>query len=160
LAFTSPELVGRLPIFGTRSLAGVALPALTRAPWLLSIYLHPGIVDMTQARELIRTVENPNRFVNRDIATWICHGDPIIGGINIAEALPDVTLPLLTVIANADGIVPRATTIWPHEVIGSARKDVLEVGSEEQPIAHADMFVSDLAPDLVFKPLGDWLDGP
>lgn len=159
LAFRSPELVGQVRIFGTRRMASVALPALKHAPWLLSIYLHPDIVDMTQARQLIRTVENPNRFVNRDIAAWIKHGDPIFGGVNVAEALPGVTLPLLTVIANADGIVPRETTSWPHQVIGSARKDVLEVGTESEPIAHADMFVSHNARDILFKPLADWLEG-
>jgi len=157
LAFTSPRLVGLLPIRGTRHMAGVALPALTRAPWLLSIYLHPGIVDMSQARQLIKTVENPNRHVNEDIARWIKKKDPIIDGKNVSELIASVRNPLLTVIANADGIVPRRTVIWPHEHVGSSRKDVLEVGSAELPIAHADMFVSDHAPELVFEPLADWL---
>jgi len=159
LAFTSPKLVGMLPIRGTRHMASVALPALKRAPRLLSVYLHPGIVDMSQARQLIRTVENPNRFVNQDIARWIKLGDPIIGGRNVAEGLRDVQLPLLTVIANADGIVPRDTTIWPHENMGGEHRDVLEVGTSSLPVAHADMFVSDHAPELVFNPLGDWLEG-
>ncbi len=158
MAFLSPTLVGHLRIRGTRHLARVALPALQRVPWLLSVYLHPDSVDMSQASQLIRTVENPNRFVNRDIAKWIKEKDLIVDGINVSEGLRDVTLPLLTVIANGDGIVPRETTRWPHEHIGSVRKDVIEVGTPSQPIAHADMFVSDQAPDWVFRPLGDWLD--
>jgi pimeloyl-ACP methyl ester carboxylesterase len=157
IAFTSPRLVGMLPIRGARQLAKVALPALQRVPKLLSIYLHPESVDMSQATQLTRTVENPNRHVNRDIAEWIKHGDPIIRGRNVAEGLKNIRLPLLTMIANADGIVPRDTTIWPHDNIGSSRKDVIEVGTPSLPIAHADMFVSDQAAEVVFKPLGDWL---
>lgn len=156
-AFSSPALVGKLPIIGTRRLASLALPLLSRAPWLLSIYLHPGIVDMTQAAQLIRTVENPNRHVNKDIAQWIKHRDLLIDGKNVCEGLRSVTNPLLTVLASADGIVPRETAMWPHLNIGAERRDLLEVGSYAVPIAHADMFVSDHAPELVFKPLADWL---
>ena len=157
-AFTSPRLLGMLPIRGTRHLASVALPALTRAPWLLSVYLHPGIVDMSQARQLIKTVENPNRHVNRDIARWVKDRDLVIDGKNVSEHMAALRNPLLTVIANADGIVPRKTVVWPHEHIGSSRRDLLEVGSATLPIAHADMFVSDHAPKLVFEPLADWLE--
>jgi len=156
-AFASPELVGKIPIVGTRRLARVALPMLSRVPWLLSVYLHPDIVDMSQATQLIRTVENPNRHVNRDIARWIKDRDLFIDGKNVCEGIASVTHPLLTVIANADGIVPRETALWPHLNIGSERRDLLEVGSYTVQIAHADMFVSDHAPDLVFRPLADWL---
>ncbi len=158
-AFASPELVGKLPILGTRRLASAALPLLSRAPWLLSIYLHPQIVDMSQAEQLVRTVENPNRHVNKDIARWIKSGDLFVDGKNVSEGLRAVKNPLLTVIANADGIVPRETAIWPHLNIGSERRDMLEVGTYSLPIAHADMFVSDHAPELVFQPLADWLVG-
>ncbi len=157
LAFKSPKLVGALPIRGTRKIARVALPALERVPWLLSTYLHPDIVDMSQAGSLVQTVENPNRYVNKDIARWIKRGDLFIGGQNISEGLRKVQLPLLTIIANADGIVPRETNLWPHEHIGSAKKNILEVGSDSMRIAHADMFISDQAPELVFHPLADWL---
>lgn len=156
-AFASPELVGKLPISGTRKLARVALPLLSRVPRLLSIYLHPEIVDMSHASQLVRTVENPNRHVNKDIARWIKRGDLFVDGKNVCEGLQSVTNPLLTVIASADGIVPRETALWPHLNIGSERRDLLEVGSYSVPIAHADMFVSDHAPELVFKPLADWL---
>ena len=156
-AFASPRVLGAIPFRGSRHLARVALPVLRRVPWLLSLYLHPGVVDMSQAAELTRTVENPNRHVNADIARWMKLGDPVIGGRNIAEGIKSIHLPLLTVVANADGIVPRETTLWPHENIASKCKHVLEVGTRSVPIAHADMFVSDPAPDLVFKPLGDWL---
>jgi pimeloyl-ACP methyl ester carboxylesterase len=156
-AFASPELLGLVPIPGTRALASVALPALKHVPWLLSFYLHPGIVDMSHAGTLIRTVENPSRHINRDIARWVIRKDLIVDGVNVCEGLRSVDNPLLTVIANADGIVPRETTLWPHLNIGSRRRDLLEVGTYSLPIAHADMFVSDHARNLVFNPLADWL---
>ena len=122
---------------GTRGLARVALPALRRVPWLLSLYLHPSHIDMSRAGELSRTVENPNRHINADIARWMNLRDPMIGGRNIAEELKNIRLPLLTMVANADGIVPRATTLWPHETIGSPQKKVVEVGTDDEPMAHA-----------------------
>lgn len=157
LAFASPELLGVLPIKGARQLAGFALPMLSKVPKLLSVYIHPEIVDMKHAPTLVRTVENPNRHVNRDLARWIKNRDLIVDGKNVCEAVKTLTNPLLTVIASADGIVPRETVIWPHENIKSERRDILEVGTAAVPIAHADMFISDLAPDLVFRPLADWL---
>ncbi len=157
VAFASPRVVEALPFRGTRHLARVALPALRRVPWLLSLYLHPSHIDMSRAGELSRTVENPNRHINADIARWMNLRDPMIGGRNIAEELKNIRLPLLTMVANADGIVPRATTLWPHETIGSPQKKVVEVGTDDEPMAHADMFIHDRAPERVFNPLGDWL---
>lgn len=158
LAFSSPRLVGAVPILGTRKLASVALPMLSRVPRLLSIYIHPEIVDMSQASELVRTVENPNRHVNREIARWIKQEDLFIGGRNVSVAVRGLDNPLLTVLANADGVVPRECVIWPHENIGSSRRDLLEVGTDAIPIAHADMFVSEHAPKMVFEPLAEWLE--
>ena len=158
VAFASPRLVGMVPLRGIRKLAGLALPLLERVPRLLSIYIHPEIVDMSQAAELVRTVEDPNRHVNRDIAEWIKARDLIVRGTNVCERIPAMTNPLLSVIANADGIVPRECALWPHATIGSSRREILEVGSDEVPLAHADMFVSDYAPDLVFEPMANWLE--
>jgi pimeloyl-ACP methyl ester carboxylesterase len=158
LAFASPTLVGLIPFPRTRRLAAAAMPLLARVPWLLSPYLHPGIVDLGHAASLAQTVEDPNRHVNREIAEWIRRRDLVLAGQNVCELLRDVANPLLTVIANADGIVPRETALWPHGAVGSPSKTVLEVGDASLPIAHADMFVSDPAPRLVFAPLADWLD--
>jgi len=160
LAFSSPRLVGMLPIVGARKLAGVALPMLSRLPGLLSIYIHPDIVDMSQAAELVRTVENPNRHINREIARWIKHEDLFVAGKNVSVAVRGLDNPLLTVLANADGVVPRVCVLWPHENIGSSRRDLLEVGTDTVPVAHADMFVSEHAPAMVFEPLADWLETP
>ncbi len=157
-AFSSPRLVGMIPIKGARRLASVALPALTRVPKLLSIYIHPEIVDMSQAAELVRTVEDPNRHVNRDIAAWIQARDLVIRGCNVCDRMAELDHPLLTMVALADGIVPRECAVWPHQNIGSRRRDLLEIGGDGLAIAHADMFVSDHAPELVFEPLADWLE--
>ncbi len=157
LAFASPWLVGMLPLHGVRRLCSVALPLLRHAPWLLSVYLHPSIVDLSQSDQIMQTVEDPNRHINRELAEWLRRKDLIIGGINVGERLRSVRNPLLTVIANADRIAPRPSVLWPHEHIGSTRKDILEVGTASIPIGHADMFVSRHAPAMVFEPLARWL---
>lgn len=160
LAFSFPRLVEFIPMKGIPELAKVTLPALKYAPWVLSLYLHPEIVDLSQADKMVQTVENPNRHVNRDVGEWIRKRDLIIGGVNVSERVPSLHNPLLTVLANADGIVPRESVLWPHMHIASARRDLLEVGSYSVPMAHADMFVSRPAPEMVFTPLADWLSAP
>lgn len=156
--FRSPRLAGAIPVRGARRLAGAALPLLERVPWALSVYLHPEIVDMSRAQELIQTVEDPAPRMNRDIAEWVGRRDMLIRGRNVSEGVTSLRNPLLTVVANADGIVPRETALWPHQNIASPRREVLEVGTAEVPIAHADMFVSRHAPDWVFSRLADWLE--
>ncbi len=73
LAFSSPALAGMVRLRGTRRLAELALPFLAkRAPWVLS-HLHeqPRSPTPARPREMVRTVEDPNRHVNRQIAHWI-----------------------------------------------------------------------------------------
>lgn len=158
LAFAWPMLVGAIRVKGTRRLAELVLPALVRRlPWLLSIYLNPGITDMDAASEMVKTVEDPNRHINREIAHWIKDRDLVLRGVNVSEALPRMTNPLLCVLANGDGIVPRETAEFPYLRTGAASKRLLEVGSKEVSIAHADMFVSNEAHARVFAPLAAWL---
>ena len=38
-----------------------------------------------------------------------------------------------------------------------AVKDLIEVGTDDVHIAHADLFISDYAEEWLFKPMGDWL---
>ena len=109
IAFGSPRIAGWIRLRGTRRLAEIALPLFARhAPWVLSIYLNPAITDVSAARELVKTVEDPNRFVNRQIAHWIADRDLIVRGTNLSTALARITQPLMCVVANADGIVPQA----------------------------------------------------
>jgi pimeloyl-ACP methyl ester carboxylesterase len=158
VAFRSPTLVGLIPFAGTRALAAAALPLLTHVPWLLSVYLHPAIVDLSKAQELTRTVENPNRHLNRDLAVWLNQRDVIVDGRNLTtEFAARVRCPLLSVVANADGIVPRGAAMSGHVYGRMAVKEVLEVGTDVVPLAHADLFISDYAEEWLFRPMAEWL---
>ncbi|HEY3446578.1 MAG TPA: alpha/beta fold hydrolase [Myxococcales bacterium] len=158
LASCAPHLVGLLPFHGTRRLAGIALPLLARyTPWLLSIYMNPEITDTSAAQEMARTVEDPNRHVNRQIAYWVRHKDLVLDGMNLSEAIRQLQNPLLVVLAKGDGIVPPETAAWPYHHIGSAAKRLVEVGTQTVAMAHADMFVSRHAHERVFAPIRDWL---
>jgi pimeloyl-ACP methyl ester carboxylesterase len=155
--FGSPRLAGMLAIRGVRPFAKVAMPVLTRIPGLLHVYLHPEIVDTSKMNEMIETVENPDRMLNREISLWLKRGDLVIRDCNVTEALAKVKNPLLIVLSNADGIVPEASALSAYDKIGSAVKDILCVGTKETPVAHADLFVSDIAQEWVFEPLAQWL---
>lgn len=160
LAFSAPRLVGLVQLRGTRALARWALPVLARrTPWLLSIYMNPEITDLSAVNELVRTVEDPNRHINRELAAWLQRGDLYIRGVNVSEAISRVDNPFLCVIANGDGIVPRETAIHAYERVGSPDKTLLEVGTDQIAMAHADLFISREAHERVFAPLAAWLAG-
>lgn len=158
MAFRSPRLLGAIPFGGTRSLARVLLPILVkRTPFLLKIYMHPEIVDTSKADRLIQTVEDPNRFLNREIAEWVLSKDLVIDGRSVTEGLGRVKKPLLCMVANADGICPEPTITSAIDAIGGEVKDVIRCGNEKVRMAHADMFVSDYSQEMVFEPLCAWL---
>jgi len=158
LAFSSPRLVGLVKMKGTRKLAELALPQiLRRTPWLLSIYMNHNITDTSAAREMVKTVEDPNRHINREIAHWIRSQDLFVGGVNISQGLRDVDRPLMVVLANNDGVVPRDTALFAYHQVASVEKRVLEVGSKEMAMAHADLFVSNESQEHVFEPISAWL---
>ncbi|MBI5477896.1 MAG: hypothetical protein HY906_03510, partial [Deltaproteobacteria bacterium] len=157
-AFKSPTLVGLIPFAGTRKLAAAALPFFKHVPWLLSIYLNPKIVDLSKSRDLAKTVEDPNRHLNRDLAIWLNRGDAIIDGKNLTEEFARrVRCPLLSVVALGDGIVPQRSAMSAHIHGRMGTKDVIEVGTDDVHIAHADLFVSDYAEGWLFRPMGEWL---
>jgi pimeloyl-ACP methyl ester carboxylesterase len=156
--FGSPGVIGRVPFRGTRKLAGFALPALARvAPGLLSIYLHTQSTDIADAKKMVETVEDPNRHVNREIAEWVRRRELVLGGVNVSQALPSIRNPLLCVVAMQDGIVPPETGRAIYDAIGSARKELLCVGTASSPIAHADLFLSTGAQDAIFAKIADFL---
>jgi hypothetical protein len=158
VAFAWPTLVGLVRFKGTRRFAGFALPQLARrAPWVLSIYMNPEITDTRAAAEMVRTVEDPNRHVNRQIAQWIGARDLVIRGVNVSEGLRALQNPLLAISALGDGIVPRATAAFPYAVWGGTDKQLIEVGTEQIAMAHADLFISSEAHARVFEPLAAWL---
>jgi pimeloyl-ACP methyl ester carboxylesterase len=158
-AFSWPWLVGQLRFAGTRKMAELALPQLVRfVPWALTAYINPEITDTRAAKELVKTVEDPNRFINRQIAEWVKERDLYLRGVNIAEGLGRVEAPYMCVLANKDGIVPRATAMYAYLHVASRERRLLEVGSRELRVAHADLFVSNAAHAHVFSPIADWLE--
>jgi alpha-beta hydrolase superfamily lysophospholipase len=158
LVARAPWLVGQLRMRGTRRLARAALPVIARtAPGLLSRYLNVQSTDISNADEMVRTVEDPNPVMNRQIATWIVKRELTVRGVNVSRELPRMKLPFLDVIGLQDGIVPPATSRTIYEAIGSTDKALLEVGDEGTPMAHADLFLARRAPELVFEPVARWL---
>jgi len=127
-------------------------------PRLLDIYINPRIVDLSKASELARTVENPNRHLNRELALWVKQRDVVIDGKNVTfEFARRVRCPLLSVVALGDGIVPPRSALSAHMYGRMSIKDVLEVGTKDVTLAHADLFVSDYSEEWLFRPLAHWL---
>jgi len=158
LAFSSPALAGMIRVRGTRKIAELALPVLARkTPWLLSVYMNPEITDVSAVSDLVRTVEDPNRHINRELAAWIQNRDLVVRGVNLSDAVGRVTNPFLCVVANGDGVVPRETAAYPYYKVKSPCKKLLEVGTETIAMAHADLFISREAHERVFAPLSAWL---
>ncbi len=157
-AFSSPTLIGMIPFAHTRTLARHALPVMKKIPALLAIYLHPEIVDLSHPEILAQTVEDPNPKLNREIAVWIKRKDLVIDGVNVSERFGQVDNPLFLMLANADGIVPPDVALSAGELTGSQDVQSITAGDDSIQMAHADMFISDYAQELVFDPMADWLD--
>jgi esterase/lipase len=120
--------------------------------------MNPEASDLNAAEEMIKTVEDPNRLVNRQIARWIKHQDLVVNGVNVSNALAGFRRPLLCLAANGDGIVPLETARFAFDRAGSTEKRLCVVGSREMALAHADLFVSNDAHELVFRPVAEWLE--
>jgi len=157
IAFASPRLVSAVPIVGTRRLARVVLPVVKHMPGLLSIYMNAAICDLSQADQMVRTVDNPNRRLNVQIAKWIAARDLIVDGRNVTEAMASIDRPLMCVLANADGIVTPESALSVRTAMPDGLVDVLTVGDDRTWFAHADLFVSEHAQERVFEPLRFWL---
>ncbi len=153
----APPLWSMLPLRNMRGVARHLLPLAARVPGLLHMYLHPAICDLSEPATLVQTVDDPIPTINREIARWVRGGDLLHAGRNLTTDVAALDLPLLTVVANADGIVPEATVCSAHNVMRGARRTLLIAGSERRPMAHADLFISDCAESQVFRPLADWL---
>jgi pimeloyl-ACP methyl ester carboxylesterase len=154
----SPRLVGLVRFKGTRRIAELALPIVARhLRWLLAVYMNPEITDVSAVSEMARSVEDPNRHVNREIARWIRDRDLVLHGKNISEEIAKIENPLLCVLAQNDGIVPPGTAAFPYRTVGSPVKRLVAVGSKTLAMAHADLFVSREAHERVYKPIRDFL---
>lgn len=159
VAFSSPALVGKIPFYGTRKLARAALPVAQRFPSLLSIYMNAAQIDLSRADDLVQTVDDPIPYLNRQIAHWVRSRDLVVGGVNVSEGLGQVDdVALLCVLANRDGVVPPEAALSVIDHIGEGPVDVLVAGDEDRWFAHADLFISDHAEQIVFAPMASWLE--
>ncbi len=155
--FCSPWLVETVKINHIRTFYRYALPVLTRAPYLLNMYIHPEIVDFSRPDMLARTVDNPSSRLNAEISRWLKTKDLIINGKNITKLMKNIENPLLCIYSNADGIVPGATAASVLDAVSSEVKTYFVTGDRDIHLGHADMFVSDYARPMVFRPIARWL---
>jgi pimeloyl-ACP methyl ester carboxylesterase len=157
-AFYSPTVAGLIRVKYTRQLAQISLPLLVRyLPSVLSLYMNAASTDTSHASTMVRTVEDPNPYINKEIAEWVGRKDLVVRGVNVSRALRDMTYPFLCVVANNDGIVPKETARDPYDAIGSKDKELLAVGDEAHPIAHADLFLSHNAQATIFEKIARFL---
>jgi len=147
-----------VPVLGVRTLAAHALPIAARyGRKPLSIYLNADLVDLSRPDLLARIVENPSRRVNAEIARWIRTGRFVVDGIDVAEGLCGLVLPTLLVVALGDGIVNPASARSVRRFLGEEQVDEITVGGPRMHIAHADLFISDVSDEAVFRPVVAWL---
>lgn len=150
--------VGSIPVRGTRRLARVALPvAATLVPKALSLYLNPKITRTRPARKLTLTVEDPLPDVNREIARWMRRGDLLLDGIDVTRGLATFRQPLLVIVGDGDGICPRDAALAVVGRTGGPVETLQIAHPDGHPVAHADLFISDIAPTAVFPSVGAWL---
>lgn len=160
VAFSSPRLARALRIQNTRELLRGALPVLLRVPSLLSLYMNSASIDTSRMQEMTETVEDPDPAVNQDIARWIGARDLELDGINVTDEMRRQKIPLLVVLPNRDGIVPERTALTIVDAWGGNDVEILKVGDDANWYAHANLFISDDAPDKVFAPIMQWLRRP
>lgn len=157
LPFASRRLAGLVRVSGARRMASAILPLVRHAPAALAMYMNASHVDLDAASELVRTVEDPDPVVNRDLAGWMKDKDLVIDGVNVTRAMRDVTHPLLLVVANEDGIVPEVVATSAARVWGGEDVTTLRIGTPDDWYAHADLFVGHDSPTKVFAPIEQWL---
>lgn len=155
--FASRRVASVLQVKGTRALAARVVPLLRHVPFALSVYMNAAHVDLSAASELVRTVEDPHPGVNRDIAEWMRARDLTVGGTNVTAAMRDERGPLLVVLANRDGIVPSSVARSAVSAWGGKDVSTLEIGTASDWYAHADLFVGNDSPRVVFDPIARWL---
>jgi pimeloyl-ACP methyl ester carboxylesterase len=157
LPFASRRIAGLVRVSGARRLASTILPLVKRAPAVLAMYMNAAHVDLDAASDLVRTVEDPDPVVNRDLAGWMKEKDLVVDGVNVTRAMADVTHPLLLVVANEDGIVPERVATSAARAWGGRDVTTLRIGTPNDWYAHADLFVGHESPTLVFAPIERWL---
>ena len=157
-AFGSPRLARFIPHRGNRLLASLIFPLALKVPKSLHIYMHPEITDTTNYKTLLNTVDDTSPSLNVEIAQWVQNVDLTVVGRNVSSAVGAVTVPLLSVVANADGIVPLASATSAHDRWGGGDRTIVTVGDSDRRFAHADLFISRFSEELVFEPIASWCE--
>ncbi len=155
-AVPSP-VIRRLKVKGTRRIARRALPVARRVPGALNLYMNAAGIDLSRAGQLVRTVDDPDPNLNVQIAKWVKNGDLIVSGTNVSEGQCQVDLPILSIFANKDGIVPVAAARSIQQTSASQDLSFIEAGDANHWYAHADLFINDSAQAQVFEPMSRWL---
>jgi pimeloyl-ACP methyl ester carboxylesterase len=157
-AFFSPRMLSWVRLRGTRSMARAALPMLARfGRPLLSLYLNPETTSLDHRERMLKTVEDPTPALNREIAEWIQRRELVVRGLNISRTLPAMMLPYMCVAGRQDGIVQEATARAVFDEVGATDRELLLVGTQERPVAHADLFLGRGMPEQVFQPIARFL---
>lgn len=156
VAFYSETLAGAVPFKGTRALAKRLLPVIKNVPPLLSIYMNARDIDLRDAEVLTNTVDDPIPSLNAEIARWVKRRDLTVGRVNVTDAMRGVEIPLLSIAANRDGIVPIDTALSATKHWGGPTDSHI-AGDTNRWFAHADLFINRRARSEVFEPLADWL---
>ena len=154
----SPFLCRHMAIPHARFFASLALPLLTHIPGLLSFYLHADLVDLSHPERLLLTVNDLRPRLNEELSRWVNELDLDLRGCNVTRAFLRTRVPMLCVLAVGDGVVPEAAALSACRRGPGASTEVLRVGSEDRPWAHADLFVSRDAPCAVFHPAARWME--
>jgi esterase/lipase len=68
-----------------------------------------------------------------------------------------MTHPVMCVLGRQDGVVPEETSRAIYEEVGSTRRELLALGTEEWPIGHADLFLAEHAEERIFTPIAEFL---
>lgn len=157
LAAKCPPLYGLVRLRGTRRLARMAIPVMQKFPRLLSLYMNPDLIDLSAADKIVQTIDDPDPQLTQEVAQWVKNRDLVVEGRNISHSLFSVEIPIQCVIAMQDGIVTPEAALSILDHIGSHEIDIVEVGTREEPHAHADLFVSRGVGEKVFRPISDWL---
>jgi pimeloyl-ACP methyl ester carboxylesterase len=139
-------------------MARAALPLAARfAAPLLEIYLNPRITAIHPTELLTRTVEDPLRGINREMARWMQAGHLDLGGVRVSDGLRRYRGRLLVVHSRGDGICDSASALSAVEH-AHGPVEVLEVAHPAgERIGHADLFLCDVAPERVFRPIAQFL---
>lgn len=154
---TLAPVFGKVPVQGTRHLARWLLPVGVRlVPGLMAVYLNPRLTHTGEPHQLSRTVEDTHPAVNLELARWIRNRDLTLGGIDVADALRKFDRPLLVVVGNGDRICPPEVALSAVGLSAGPSR-ALKVGTDSERVAHADLFISDLAPERIYAPIARFL---